>query len=85
MIKVNAGDVVEKRPDGTVRDCEIRIVGRYDQITAEYEALSKVFIKQTITNAPDGCAMNVANDLVGIIQSLTEYLGEIIIKEVKNA
>lgn len=85
MIKADGSTLLKKLDNGSIKGCDISIVGEYGQIMGEYKAITNAFIDAVLKKAPKEYKYDVANDLVDILQSGANKVAEFIIKEDKNA
>lgn len=79
MLSIKTTDVIEKRPGGDLVGSEIHIVGNYNRLLGEYEALSLCFINQILNDCSDeNMRLEFASHYTEIVNRLVSHL----IKEV---
>ena len=81
MLSIKTTDVIEQRPEGAVCNSEIQILGSYNRLLGEYEALSKCLINKILEDCGGDTHMKMlfANDFAEILNNLGSYL----LKEVR--
>ena len=85
MIKADASMEIKKTDVHSIRGCEVQITGEYPQIMGEFKTLTTAMIDTILQRAPKVCKYDVANDLIGVLQSGASKVAEFIIKEDENA
>ena len=88
MIKADGSSILKEYDNGSIRGCEVSVVGEYGQIMGEYQAITNAFIDTVLKKAPKEYKYEVANDIIGVLQSGANKVVLFIkddIKEDKNA
>ena len=83
MLSIKTTDVIEERPEGNVCNSEIRILGSYNRLLGEYEALSTCLINKIIEDCggDPNMEMMYANNFAEILNNVGSHL----LKEVTHA
>ena len=83
MLSIKTTDVIEQRPEGAVCNSEIQILGSYNRLLGEYEALSTCLINKILEDCGGDNTMKMmfANNFAEILNNVGSHL----LKEVTHA
>lgn len=78
MLSIKTTDVLEQRPEGAVCNSEIRILGSYNRLLGEYEALSTCLINKIIEDCGGDHNMELmfADNFAEILNNVGSHLLE---------
>lgn len=83
MLSIKTTDVIEHRPEGSVCNSEIHIVGAYNRLLGEYEALSTCLINKIIEDC--GGDHNLELMFADNFAEILNNVGSHLLKEVTHA
>lgn len=82
MIKADASKTIRESDTVTIKGCEVSITGEYGQIMGEYKAITTAFINTVLQKAPKEYKYEIANDIVGVLESGATRVAEFIKEEI---